>query len=299
MYKVNTKCKESNDNEKIKKKSKKKSTLASPRNMHSYLPPRLQGYVVHYHDDFFLSPHFDPSLVAELMYEGYLPIATRAGGFPDKTEHYLLPKLHAERCVLYLPNIHVSRSSRKKSRHYVLKLNKNFDGVVEGCHSQHGIPWLYPVMVQALKSMNTAAGKALKAKVHSIELYKKRDNTESDVSKELELVSGELGYTVNNQIYTSLTGFYTESGSGTIQLLALAGLLKLHDYKLWDLGMEMDYKKKLGAICLPRDEFLKEFTKFRDDTPTNGVSLTNAMDESNNAINGYDAKSLIGLLKNN
>lgn len=68
-------------------------------------------------------------------------------------------------------------------------------------------------------------------------------------------MAGELGYTVGS-IYTSLTGFYTESGAGQVQLCALAKVLVLCGFALWDFGMSMDYKVELGADMMPRNEWL-------------------------------------------
>ena len=94
------------------------------------LPRYLFPLVRHYHDDFYVSRSFDPRLVVQLMVEGFLPIATRG---------YLLPKLHVERCVLQLnpqSNLHVSRSTRKKAKRFLLSVNESFDEVVAGCHQQ-------------------------------------------------------------------------------------------------------------------------------------------------------------------
>ena len=98
------------------------------------LPRYLFPIVRHYHDDFYVSRSFDPRLVVQLMSEGFLPIATRAG-----TRGYLLPKLHVERCVLRLSpesDLHVGRSTRKKGRRFLLSVNECFDAVVAGCHGQ-------------------------------------------------------------------------------------------------------------------------------------------------------------------
>jgi Leu/Phe-tRNA-protein transferase len=77
-----------------------------------------------------------------------------------------------------------------------------------------------------------------------------------------ELVAGELGYTVG-AIYTSLTGFTSESGAGTVQLAALGRWLQRSGFQMWDLGMQMDYKAEMGAVLLPRRTFVKAVRTLR------------------------------------
>ena len=96
----------------------------------SLLPQYLLPLVRHYHDDFYVSRSFEPRLIVQLMAEGFLPIATRG---------YLLPKLHVERCVLQLnpqSKLHISKSTRKKSKRFEFSVNTCFDEVVAGCHRQ-------------------------------------------------------------------------------------------------------------------------------------------------------------------
>eukprot|EP00586_Coscinodiscus_wailesii_P000519 CAMPEP_0172478822 /NCGR_PEP_ID=MMETSP1066-20121228/3029_1 /TAXON_ID=671091 /ORGANISM="Coscinodiscus wailesii, Strain CCMP2513" /LENGTH=252 /DNA_ID=CAMNT_0013238721 /DNA_START=79 /DNA_END=834 /DNA_ORIENTATION=+ len=124
----------------------------------SFLPSYLSGMIQHSHSDFFVSLCFDPRLVAQLMCEGFLPIAT---------ERYLIPKLHKRRCVIHplLSNtpssppkchVHTSRSTKKKSKRFAVSINANFTEVVSGCHEQHGEGWLYPSIVQAFKALHDA-----------------------------------------------------------------------------------------------------------------------------------------------
>jgi len=117
----------------------------------SLLPRHLAHLVRHHHGEFYVSRSFDPSLIANLMAQGFLPIATLG---------YLLPKLHAARCVVRLAPrrshppeedgdddnskegggrcglLHVSRSARRRSGKFDIGLNERFDEVVAGCHRQ-------------------------------------------------------------------------------------------------------------------------------------------------------------------
>lgn len=89
--------------------------------------------------------------------------------------------------------------------------------------------------------------------IHSIELWS------IDGSR---LIAGEIGYRVGS-IYTSMTGFHRESGSGSIQLAALAGLLVKSNISVWDLGMSMDYKLEFGASVIDRIQWIRVLREHR------------------------------------
>ena len=206
-----------------------------------YLPHAARPFVRHYHEDFWVTTQFHPSLIRLLMSAGFLPIATQ-----QDDRYYVLPKLHKERCVVHLNALHVSKTARKQSRKWKLTVNHAFQDVVSGCHAQHGEAWLYPPMVTLLHALKTRTSRDPLVKVVSIELY----------NEDGVLGAGELGYTVGG-MYTSLTGFSAVDGAGTIQLLALGGLLQQQGFSLWDFGMDMPYKKRLGAIVMDRTTFLE------------------------------------------
>ena len=77
-----------------------------------------------------------------------------------------------------------------------------------------------------------------------------------------ELAGGELGYSVGG-IYSSLTGFSEEDAAGSVQLLALGQILTKCGFEYWDLGMDLDYKRRLGAELIPRSEFLTHVHRSR------------------------------------
>ena len=232
----------------------------------AFLPQYLRVYVSHYHDDFYIAKSFDPRLVAQLMVEGFLPIAG--------SSRFLLPKLHLERCVLKLrphSNLHISKSTRKKSKRFELSLNTAFDEVVRGCHKQHGINWLFPPIVSAFLTMQQTTmqngefeaqlvengsfqpSDTIPLRFYSVEIWNAATG---------ELAGGELGYSVGG-IYTSLTGFTREDAAGSVQLAALGKLLLQCGFLYWDLGMEMDYKIQLGAELIGRSDYVREVHRTR------------------------------------
>ncbi|KAL7507000.1 hypothetical protein ACHAXN_004211 [Cyclotella atomus] len=240
--------------------------IAEEEEAKSLLPKYLYPLVRFHHEDFYVSRSFDPRLIVQLMAEGFLPIAT---------SNFLLPKLHVERCLLQLSptcNLHISKSTRRKAKNFSLSTNQCFDRVVAGCRAQHGMNWLYPPIVSAFKEINKRTietnGHGVDAvlvdndsnercgttqvRLYSIEIWDINNN----------LVAGELGYSVGS-IYTSLTGFSNQDNAGSVQLLALGKLLLKCGFTYWDLGMEMDYKMKLGSELMRRADFVRRIHQTR------------------------------------
>ena len=94
-------------------------------------------------------------------------------------------------------------------------------------------------------------------RLYSIEVWNKETG---------DLAAGELGYGVG-KIYTSLTGFSKEDSAGSIQLAALGQLLYNSGYDMWDLGMALDYKSKLGAHGMKRGVFVETVKRLRMKKP--------------------------------
>lgn len=260
--------------------------LSSKEILQMFVPLYLRPYVFPCHGDFCYTLCFHPTFVAQLMSEGFLPIAT--------DDRVLLPKLHQKRSVISLVNenntcstnnnssnvcgdLHIRKSVRKKCKRFDLSINQCFDEVIDGCHKQHGHHcWLYPQLVEAFRYMyemtnskhdgiylpridddnytmaNTPKLAMKNRNSHIIVRFYTIQVWNSNTGK---LAGGEIGYTVGD-IYTSLTGFSCEDSAGSVQLLALGKLLKDNGFKLWDLGMEMDYKSDLGSRMMPREQFV-------------------------------------------
>uniref|UniRef100_A0A7S4EM55 Leucyl/phenylalanyl-tRNA--protein transferase n=1 Tax=Pseudo-nitzschia australis TaxID=44445 RepID=A0A7S4EM55_9STRA len=253
-------------------------------NIEKWIPEYLKMFVIPYHDEFCYTRFYHFRLVAALMMEGFLPIATKDA---------ILPKLHHERSVISLPEaLHVSKSTRKKSKKFRLTVNQNFDRVVEECHKQHGqLCWLYPDLVKLFKEIHEAGKvnvvvnpisnlsaqrqKTAPVRMYSIEVW--NDETR-------ELVAGELGYTVGN-IYTSLTGFSAQDSAGSVQLVSLGRLLSNMGFKFWDLGMDMEYKQDLGSHLMKRKDFVSFVAKSRVTDGNKVLPTTNS--------NGFNCKSLV------
>lgn len=243
----------------------------SNNNIQNYIPQYLRQFVEPYHGDFCYSPIFHPTLIGQLMIEGFLTIAS---------PYFLLPKLHEQRCIIDLKSdhsngIHISKSTKKKANRFVLTTNQAFDDIITRCHNQHGTTcWLYPQLVAAFrtifeqtknngsfitkiidnKSSSSSSPRLCHLRFYSIEVWNSTTG---------KLAAGELGYTVGS-IYTSLTGFSDEDSAGSVQLAALGAILTKQQFTMWDLGMEMGYKRSLGSILMQRDQFVATVKDVRE-----------------------------------
>ena len=214
--------------------------------------------------EFCWSCELSPSFVAELCYRGFVPMAELVHG----GHCVLLPKLHAQRCVLRFEQLHVPKKSRKRASAFHLTVDTCFDAVVRGCQTQHGDGcWLHGPLVNIFRALHEEphacsgadGGSGHKATIthrevrfHSFELWRGS-----------MLVAGEIGYSLG-QCYTSLSGFFAMASAGTLQCVATARLLQHKGFRFWDLGMELPYKMQLGACCISRREFLSQLSAVRD-----------------------------------
>ena len=203
-----------------------------------------------YPHEFCVSASFDRDFVDGLCAAGFFPMAAEA---PDGTD-VLLPKLHVERSALDPRQVHVTRTTRRESARYSLGVDGRFEEVLEACAAEHGEGWLRPALRSCFGEL-FATRATRRARMSSFELYDGAD-----------LVAGEIGILVG-ACYSSLTGYTRVAGAGTVQLAATGRWLEAAGFRLWDLGMPMDYKTALGARLFPRREFLALFREARSAAP--------------------------------
>jgi Leu/Phe-tRNA-protein transferase len=226
-------------------------------------------------NEFCWSLYFDPPFLARLFYSGFLPICTDLGDSSGSL-YCLLPKLHYERAVLVMSDgMHISKKVKKKAAKYALSINQAFDEVIEGVWEEHGENcWLHAPLVEGLRDLVRECILTGPVEVFSVELW----SVETD-----RLVAGEIGYRVG-AIYTSMTGFFCESGTGSIQLASLGRWLVGRGFKVWDFGMMMDYKRDIGCQSIQREQFVQLVREYRE------------IDLSRESMSGYsriNAKELI------
>lgn len=191
-----------------------------------------------YQGEFVYDPVLEPDRVEAASLAGFMPMSADIANVI-----YFTPKLHTLRCMMDPASVHVSKSARRESRRYSIAMNLDFTDTLLSCAAEHGDDWLSMELCSAFMSLHAQRHKRSAAFISCELLYG------SDV------VAGEVGYLIGGA-YASLSGFTNVSGAGTVQLVAMAGLLAAQGVRVWDLGMPIQYKVTLGADMLRRPAYI-------------------------------------------
>lgn len=206
---------------------------------------------IEYAEEFCLALDFSEDFIERLMEAGFLVMSTEfenpeSGNNPEKKAPFyiLLPKLHLIRSVLFFPDLHIKKNIRNLLSHYELRINTDFDQILDNCLRIHGEDWLTPPLVEVLRKMH------------------RKDITGGTVSfavyREGRLKAGEIGV-VTGKIYTSYSGYYGEDNAGTVQIILMAKWLEEAGFHFLDFGMPLDYKTALGARNIDPGCFVELF----------------------------------------
>ena len=201
-----------------------------------------------YSEEFCLARDFDEDFVVRLMEAGFLVMSTELEGeddsqTPQERFFILLPKLHLVRSALFFPELHIKKSVRRFLPRYELRVNTDFEVILDKCIEIHDAQWLTPPLTAMLKNLRRRGD--TRAKPVSFGVY--RDG---------ELKAGEIGV-VMGRVYTSYSGYYEEDNAGTVQIILMAQWLQQSGFEFLDLGMPLDYKTALGARDITPRQFVE------------------------------------------
>jgi Leu/Phe-tRNA-protein transferase len=214
-----------------------------------------------YDEEFCLAKDFDEDFINRLMAAGFLVMSTELKDENSNAEnnyeeaepfYILLPKLHLVRSVLFFPDLHIRKSIRPFLSEYELRVNTDFDFILDKCVQIHGSDWLTPPLVGILKSLHRKNAGAMP---FSFALY-----------REGKLRAGEIGVVIG-RVYTSYSGYYEEDNAGTVQMILMTRWLEESGFAFLDLGMPLDYKTGLGAKDIDPGRFVELFREARGVMP--------------------------------
>ena len=201
-----------------------------------------------YGEEFCIAMSFDVGFICRLMQAGFLVMSTRIALEDNENDSFtiLLPKHHLARSVLFFPDLHIKKNIRRFLSHYELRVDSDFDTILDQCVAIHGDGWLTPPLVRVIKTMRQQ-NQLARVKPISFGLY-----------REGQLKAGEIGIVVGG-VYTSYTGFHEENNAGTVQMIRMAQWLCESDFGFLDFGMPLDYKTALGAKNISIRHFVDIF----------------------------------------
>lgn len=148
------------------------------------------------------------------------------------------------RMVLYPDRFKASKSLRKTIRTGVFSVSfdAEFNSVIHACARipRKGQPgtWIVPEMIDAYIRLHELGY------AHSVEVY-----------LEGKLAGGLYGISLG-RVFFGESMFFTERDASKVALYHLVERLKSLDFQLIDAQVETDHLRSVGAINIPRKEFL-------------------------------------------
>lgn len=149
------------------------------------------------------------------------------------------------RCTFRPDSIHVSRSLYKtlNKNDYTVTLDHAFEAVIKACaelRSDQNGTWLTPAMLSAYTLLHHQGW------AHSVEIWRNG-----------ELIGGIYGVAIGGAFFGE--SMFSRAANGSkIALVHLARQLAAWDFILLDAQVSSPHLYTLGAVDLPRDEFLEQ-----------------------------------------
>ena len=169
--------------------------------------------------------------------------AYRRGIFPmEATE---LPGVLAwwspdPRGILPLDRLRVSRSLRQSAKRYEIRVDTCFGRVVRGCaDSSRADGWISEDIIAAYTRLHELGW------AHSIEAF----------DRDGQLAGGLYGVRVNG-LFAGESMFHLKRDASKVALVALVDLMRTSGMPLLDVQWWTDHLASLGAIAIPRQEYL-------------------------------------------
>lgn len=162
------------------------------------------------------------------------------GLFPMYSDRELWWWSPVNRGIIPFNNFHVSHSLRKSARRFTCTINKDFVGVMEKCATTHSEGnWINDEFIDAYTHLHQLGH------AHSIEVWNNSN----------KLVGGVYGIRIN-RFFAGESMFHTETDASKVALLHLVQLMILDGMALFDVQWLTDHLASLGAIAVPRTEYL-------------------------------------------
>ena len=192
-----------------------------------------------------LAPGEDLVAVGADLAPGTLLAAYRSGMFPMPVDPHRRRSKMAwfspdPRGIIPLDGLHVSRSLRRGMRRFEVRMDTCFTDVVRAC-GDPGRPgrWITDAIVDAYDELFTLGWG------HSLEVF-----------LDGELVGGLYGLRIEG-FFAGEAMFHTTTDASKTALVGLVDWLNSTDAELLDVQWVTDHLASLGAVAVPRSEYLR------------------------------------------
>jgi leucyl/phenylalanyl-tRNA--protein transferase len=145
------------------------------------------------------------------------------------------------RAIFELDGLHVSRRLGRtiRSGQFAVTVNRDFAGVIRACAVRPGQgTWITPEMIEAYERLHQLGF------AHSIEARR------GDV-----LAGGVYGVAIGG-FFAGESMFTRVRDGSKVALVALVERLRQRGFTLFDTQFATDHTRRLGAVEIPRDEYL-------------------------------------------
>ncbi len=145
------------------------------------------------------------------------------------------------RAILEFDNLYISKRLARtiRTNKFQVTFDQDFDAVVKGCtyRPEEGT-WITPEVANAYGKFHRSGH------AHSVEVWQQG-----------VLVGGLYGVAIGG-LFAGESMFSTVSDASKIALVALVSRLKEKGYQLFDLQIINEHTSSMGAIEIPRDDYL-------------------------------------------
>ena len=197
--------------------------------------------------------HLDQVIGGDLSTDR-LVLAYRNGIFPWYSDDQpILWWSPDPRCVLFPPDIHISRSLRRtlNQGQFHVTADRAFSRIIRLCGSTRAEgTWITDDMVAAYTELHR------QGIAHSIEIWNRNN----------ELAGGMYGVALGRCFFGE-SMFSLETNASKVLMVHLANQLRLWDYRMMDCQVESDHLLTMGARSIPRAEFLSILRACVDQKP--------------------------------
>jgi leucyl/phenylalanyl-tRNA--protein transferase len=149
------------------------------------------------------------------------------------------------RGIIPLDGVHLSRSLRRSCRDFEVRVDTAFEQVIRGCadpRRPHG--WIDRSFLRAYTHLHELGW------AHSVETW------QTDADGRDVLVGGLYGVAIGG-LFAAESKFHRVRDASKVVVVALAELMRDGGGLLLDVQWTTDHLRTLGAVDVPRDEYLE------------------------------------------